>query len=243
MMTVQEVSRLTGVTVRALRYYDKIGLLSPARYTEAGYRLYDEAALERLQQILLFRELEFSLKDIQEILDRPGFDRNQALDQHIDLLKLKQERIGRLILLAREIRQKGGGTMDFSAFDTKQFDEYAKQAKEQWGDTQAYREYAEKTDGQTREDLQKAGDGLMAIFAVCGTMRDRDPADPALQAQVKRLQSYITEHYYTCDNRILSGLGKLYAAGGDFTRNIDAAGGAGTAELVNRAIQVYCGTN
>ena len=79
MMTVNEVSKLTGVSIRALQYYDKIGLLHPAQYTEAGYRLYDDAALERLQQILLFRELEFPLKQIQTIPQSPDFDRDKAL--------------------------------------------------------------------------------------------------------------------------------------------------------------------
>ena len=81
MMTVHEVSRYTGVTVRALQYYDRIGLLSPAERTPAGYRLYDEGSLERLQQILLFRELGFSLDDIRRILDSPDFDWNRALTQ------------------------------------------------------------------------------------------------------------------------------------------------------------------
>lgn len=81
MMTVNEVSKLTGVSARTLQYYDTIGLLKPSRYTESGYRLYDDTALERLQQILLFKELEFPLKEIKEIIDAPDFDRNKALEQ------------------------------------------------------------------------------------------------------------------------------------------------------------------
>ena len=91
---VNEVSKLTGVSIRTLQYYDRIGLLHPAKYTEAGYRLYDDAALEILQQILLFRELEFPLKDIKEIISRPDFDRGKALGQQIELLKLKKEHLG-----------------------------------------------------------------------------------------------------------------------------------------------------
>ena len=90
MMTVHAVSKLTGVSIRALQYYDEIGLLPPTRYTEAGYRLYDDAALERLQQILLFRELEFPLKEIKRILENPAFDRSKALEQQIELLTLKR---------------------------------------------------------------------------------------------------------------------------------------------------------
>lgn len=90
MMTVKEVSNLTGVSIRTLQYYDKIGLLHPAHRTQAGYRLYDDTALERLQQILLFRELEFSLEDIRKILKNPEFDREKALEQQITLLTLKK---------------------------------------------------------------------------------------------------------------------------------------------------------
>ena len=94
MKTVNEVSKLTGVSIRTLQYYDKIGLLKPAEYTESGYRLYDDAALERLQQILLFRELEFPLKDIKDIVTRSDFDKRLALDQQIELLELKNHKAG-----------------------------------------------------------------------------------------------------------------------------------------------------
>ncbi len=93
MKTVHEVSRLTGVSIRTLQYYDKIGLLRPAGHTRSGYRLYDDAALERLQQILLFRELEFPLKDIRAILESADFDREKALEQQITLLSLKKEHL------------------------------------------------------------------------------------------------------------------------------------------------------
>ena len=102
MMTVNEVSKLTGVSIRTLQYYDNIGLLKPAEYTESGYRLYDDAALERLQQILLFRELEFPLKDIKDIITRSDFDKNKALEQQIGLLKLRKEHIENLITMCKE---------------------------------------------------------------------------------------------------------------------------------------------
>ena len=97
MMTVHEVSKRTGVSIRALQYYDSIGLLHPTAVTEAGYRLYDEAALLTLQQILLFRELEFPLKEIRIILTDPDFDRGRAMEQQLRLLKLRRERLDRII--------------------------------------------------------------------------------------------------------------------------------------------------
>ena len=117
MKTVREVSKLTGVSVRTLHHYDAIGLLKPSRVTEAGYRLYDDTALARLQSILLFRELQFSLKEIRAILDAPSFDPADALTQQIALLELQQKRLTALIAFAREIQKKGVFQMEFQAFD------------------------------------------------------------------------------------------------------------------------------
>ena len=238
-MTVHEVSRLTGVSIRTLQYYDKIGLLRPAEYTEAGYRLYDDAALETLQQILLFRELEFPLKDIKKIIGSPDFDRNRALEQQIEMLKLKKEHLENLISLAVGIKEMGVRQLTFDAFDTRKIDEYAKQAKASWGTTPAYKEYEEKSRGRSKEDNLKIHQGMIEIFAQFGQIRDRDPASGEAQALVKRLQDYITEHMYTCTKEILGGLGRMYAGGGDFTKNIDSFGGEGTAVFAARAIEVY----
>lgn len=239
-MTVNEVSRLTGVSIRTLRYYDSIGLLKPAEYTEAGYRLYDDTALERMQQILLFRELEFSLKDIRKIVDAPDFDREKALTQQIELLTLKKEHLEGLIDFALGIKQAGEKTMDFKAFDTKKIEEYSKQAKEQWGQTEAYKEFEKKSQGRSSADEQAAAADFMKLFEEFGAMKDMNPSDEAVRTQVVKLQNFITEHYYTCTVGILKNLGEMYAAGGEFTENIDKAGGAGTAEFTAKAISIYC---
>ncbi len=241
MKTVHEVSELTGVTIRALQYYDRIGLLRPTARTEAGYRLYGDGDLARLQQIMLFRELEFPLKEIREIMAHPDFDRRKALEQQIGLLTLKKDRLEELIRLARTIKEKGDAAMDFSAFDTSKIDAYAKEAKAQWGETDAYKEFEERTAGQSREDRQSTADGLMAILSVFGQLKDKPASAPEAQAQVEALQQYITAHFYTCTDEILAGLGRLYAAGGEFTENIDRAGGAGTAAFTAEAIAFYCG--
>lgn len=119
MRTIKEVSRLAGVSIRTLHYYDSIGLLSPEKETESGYRLYDDTDLERLQQILLFRELQFPLKEIKGILDSPGFDKKKALEQQIKLLELKKEHLENLIDFARGIIMIGVRPLEFSVFDTK----------------------------------------------------------------------------------------------------------------------------
>ena len=240
MMTVNEVSKLTGVSIRTLQYYDKIGLLHPAKYTEAGYRLYNDAALETLQQILLFRELEFPLKDIKEIISRPDFDRSKALEQQIKLLTLKKEHIENLIDLAKGIKLLGVRKLKFEAFDTSKIDEYAAQAKASWGKTPAYKEFEEKSRGRTKEEDKKIYQGMIDIFGEFGQIRNTEPSSKDAQALVKKLQDYITEHMYTCTKKILSSLGKMYAGGGDFTKNIDSYGGEGTAEFTSQAIEIYC---
>ena len=240
MMTVNEVSKLTGVSIRTLQYYDKIGLLHPAKYTEAGYRLYNDAALETLQQILLFRELEFPLKDIKEIISRPDFDRSKALEQQIKLLTLKKEHIENLIDLAKGIKLLGVRKLKFEAFDTSKIDEYAAQAKAYWGKTPAYKEFEEKSRGRTKEEDKKIYQGMIDIFGEFGQIRNTEPSSKDAQALVKKLQDYITEHMYTCTKKILSSLGKMYAGGGDFTKNIDSYGGEGTAEFTHQAIEIYC---
>ena len=240
MRTVNEVSKLTGVSVRTLHHYDEIGLLKPTSVTEAGYRMYDDTALERLQHILLFRELQFPLKDIKKILDSPDFDRNKALEQQIELLMMKKEHLEKLIIYARGIKFLGVKHMDFSAFDTKKMDEYAAQAKENWGKTEAYKEFEEKSKNWSNETTENMAKDMMLLFVEFGQMKDLDPKDDKVQAQVKNLQDYITKHFYNCTKQILSGLGQMYACGGEFTENIDGYGGAGTAEFVNKAIQIYC---
>ena len=245
MMTVKQVSELTGVSIRTLRYYDKIGLLSPSDHTEGGYRLYDDTALERLQQILLFRELEFPLKDIireiKTILESPAFDRSKAIEQQIELLELKKQHLQKLIDFARGIKMLGVRAVDFTAFDRSKLDEYAQRAKAEWGDTPEYKEFEEKDSKRTAAENDQLTERFMTLFAEFGELKGGSPDSPEAQAQVRKLQSFITENMYTCTDEILRGLGKMYAAGGEFTENIDRAGGKGTAEFTAAAIEVCLG--
>ena len=156
-MKINEVAKITGVTVRTLHYYDQIGLLKPSRITEAGYRLYDQEALTALQQILFFRELDFSLQEIREITGRPGYDRREALEKHRDMLLKKKKRIEGLIgLVDRTL--KGKNDMSFLEFDKTEIEEmkerYAAEVRERWGSTAAYQE--------ERERRQRRGRGAYA---------------------------------------------------------------------------------
>ena len=238
MKTVKEVSRLTGVSVRTLHHYDAIGLLKPTAVTEAGYRLYDEQTLGKLQTILLFRELEFPLKEIKEMLTAEHFDPMAALDDQIRLLELRREKLDRLIEHARHIQNTGVMNMDFKAYDNKKLDAYAQEAKKRWGHTAAWRESQAR--GKKADQELRDADGLMDIFRRLGQFRQGDPAAPEAQELIAQLQQYICDHYYNCTKQILFGLGQMYAAGDEMNENIDRAGGAGTGDFARRAIEIYC---
>ena len=238
MKTVKEVSRLTGVSVRTLHHYDAIGLLKPTAVTEAGYRLYDEQTLGKLQTILLFRELEFPLKEIKEMLTAEHFDPMAALDDQIRLLELRREKLDQLIEHARHIQNTGVMNMDFKAYDNKKLDAYAQEAKKRWGHTDAWRESQER--GKNADQERTDADGLMDIFRRLGQLRQGDPAAPEAQELITELQQYICDHYYNCTKQILYGLGQMYAAGDEMNENIDRAGGAGTGDFARRAIEIYC---
>ena len=239
MKTVKEVSRLTGVSVRTLHHYDAIGLLKPTQVTEAGYRLYDDVAIERLYMILVFRELGLSLKEIASLLHAPDYDRNRCLEKQIALM---QERVSQLqdrITLAKGILTIGVKYMDFESFDPKKMDEYSAQAKALYGKTDAYKEFEQKSKNRTKEQEKDLGGQVMDFFARLGKMRPCAPDCEEAQSWAKELQAFFTEHYYNCTPQILAGLAESYAGGGSMTENIDKAGGPGTGAFAKEVIDLY----
>ena len=244
MMTVHEAAEIFGISIRTLQYYDKISLLSPSAVTDAGYRLYDDTTLDKLRQIMLFRELEFPLKEIISIMNDPHYDAKKALEQQLELLRLRREHIDDLIRFAEKIQRTGVDHLmtknDFSVFDKSKIDDYARRAKEQWGGTAEYKEFEGKNTARSDKDNSDLIRRTMTFFEKFGELKDLDPADKEVQDLVRELQKFFCENYYNCTDEILLGLGKMYAGGGEFTENIDKAGGTGTAEFVHRAIEIYC---
>lgn len=238
MKTVKEISRLTGISVRTLHYYDEINLLKPTETTDAGYRLYDDTALERLHSILLFRELQFPLGEIKAILDSNGFDKEAALKEQIKLLEMQKNRLDKIIDSARKLLMKGNDNMNFSAFNKSEIDKYADEAKRKWENTAAYKEFAEK-----HSDSDDKAEEFMQIFAEIGKIKHLEPDSQTVQSMIKKLQNFITENYYTCTDDILKGLGQMYIADERFKNNIDSAGGNGTAEFTAQAINTYYKNN
>lgn len=236
MRTVKELSQLSGVNVRTLHYYDEIDLLKPSQVAENGYRYYDHKAIARLQEILLFRELEFPLKTIKKIVDSPSYDQQAALAKQIKLLEVKKAHLEGVLAHARRLQDEGD-TMTFTAFDKSQLEVLETEAKERWGSTQAYQAFAAKTN---QKDFAKMTDEMSVVMAEFGRLKNLAVTDDKVQAQVKVLQDYISENFYPCSPEILASLGKMYVADNRFSQTIDQVGGAGTAQFVSRAIAHYC---
>ncbi len=238
-MQIKEFAELMGVSVRTLHYYDEIGLLVPAYVDKCtGYRYYDESSLLRMQEILFYRELDFSLKSIAEILSSPNYEAKKALKEQKKLLILKKERLERLIS-AIDNAMKGENIM--RAFDNSEFEKYKAEAKEKWGKTYAYKEHTEKTKNYSKDkwnSLAEDMNDILAEFAVC-MKNGEEPYSAKAQSLVEMLKSHITENYYQCTNEILSGLGQMYVADERFKNNIDKHAD-GTAEFICKAIEVYC---
>ena len=167
-MQIKKFADFTGVSVRTLHYYDEIGLLTPAYVDKStGYRFYNENSLIRMQEILFYRELDFSLKSIGEILSSPNYDKNKALEEQKQLLTLKKERLERLIS-AIDGAVKGENVM--TAFDNSEFEKYKAEARDKWGKTEAYKEHAQRTKNYSMQkwyDLAEGMDHIMAEFALC----------------------------------------------------------------------------
>ena len=238
-MQIKEFAKLCGVSVRTLHYYDETGILKPSYVDKnTGYRYYDEASLLRMQEILFYRELDFSLKSISEILSSPDYNKEKALAEQKKLLILKKERLEKLIS-AIDGATKGVNIM--KAFDNSEFEKYKDEAKERWGGTEAYKEYSEKTKDYSAEKQNSLADSMDAIMEDFSRYMKEgySPAYNEVQSLVGTLQKHITESYYTCTKEILFGLGQMYVCDERFKDNIDKHG-KGTADYICSAITDYC---
>lgn len=241
-MKISEVAKLSGITVRTLHYYDEIELLKPSETTEAGYRMYSSEDLERLQQILFFRELDFPLNEIKEIMLNPNYDKNEALNKHKEFLIEKRKRIDGLITLIDKTI-KGDNNMSFKEFDNSKIEEnkrkYAEEVKNRWGNTDAYKEYEKKTSSYDGNSWNEINEGMVEILKEFADNRAEDPNSDIIQSLVEKWQSYITSNFYNCTKEILSCLGLMYIGDERFKENIDKYG-EGTAEFMAKAIEIYC---
>ncbi|HGK7158364.1 TPA: MerR family transcriptional regulator [Streptococcus agalactiae] len=236
MKTVKEISHISGISVRTLHYYDEIDLLPPSFVGENGYRYYDDESLIKLQEILLFKELEFPLKKIKEIMDSPNYDRNQALLDQIRWLELKKQRLEEVIEHAKSI-QRGKNMSDFTAYNQEELEAFQEEARTCWGDTDSYKEFE---NSYSKNDFSMISQAMSQIFKDFGQLKELSPTDEKVQKQVQILQDYITAQFYNCTNDLLASLGIMYIQDERFQRSIDNWGGQGTALFVSKAIDSYC---
>ena len=231
-LSIGDAAQRLGVSVRTLRHYDEIGLLKPTQVGENGYRYYDREAMALLQQVLFYRELGMSLKEIGPLLQAPETQRRKALEAHRHLLELKKQQLEGLLQLVDDTL--GGKTMQKPKITQADIDaakeQYAAEAKERWGHTDAWKQSQGKTPNAAKMD---------EIFQGFAALLGTDPADGAVQAQVKTWQQFITDNLYPCTDEILAGLGQMYVCDERFTANLDKYG-EGTAKLMSDAIKIYC---
>lgn len=198
MKTVKEVSQITGVSIRTLRYYDEIGLLPPTTITEAGYRLYDQRALEKLQEILFFKELELPLNEIRDMMNRPDYNKQQVLATQKHLLECKRNRLNGIIELISDV-MKGVNTMSFGAFNKKEVEQIVNHTLshmnpetlaeqiDQFGGEEAYKEYLSKgfeNEKALVELIKWYGSKEKALQAVLGTSTAPKPTVSAADTEL-----------------------------------------------------------
>ncbi|MNK65517.1 HTH-type transcriptional activator mta [compost metagenome] len=243
-LTVKSVAKLAGVSVRTLHHYDEIGLLRPAALSDAGYRQYSDADLERLQQILFFRELDFSLQEIKQILERPDFDRREALLTHRRLLTEKQTRLQAILRsVDQTLEAMGRGeTMEkdvmFEVFNDPKLKEYQEEARQRWGGSDAYAESERRTRGYSKQDWITIKAEMEAVTLGMASAMGHDPASPEVQAKVGAWFELINQRFYTCTPEIFRGLGEMYVADPRFTATYEKVK-PGLAEFMRDAMAIY----
>jgi MerR family transcriptional regulator, thiopeptide resistance regulator len=227
--TVSEVAGLSHVSVRTLHHYDEIDLVRPAKRSDAGYRLYDHHDLERLQQVLFFREVGFSLEDIRAVLDDPAFDRTEALLVQRELLEDKTERLRAMITTidtAIEAEQKGIAMDEKDMFEVFGGDDptrYEDEARERWGDTDAYKESRRRAKSYTKEDWLRIKTDQEAVEDGFATAMSEGftPDSPEALALAERARLGIDQAFYPCSYQMHANLGRMYIADQRFAKHYD----------------------
>jgi DNA-binding transcriptional MerR regulator len=234
---VKEVTELTGVSVRTLHHYDELGLLVPSARTGAGYRLYDDGDLLRLQQILIGRELGLALEEIRRSLDDPSFDRKRALlQQRAELQQRARQTDAMLHAVDAALalidqpdagHQNPGDTMDMKQiFDGFEPSKYEAEAEQRWGNTDAFKESKKRTQRYTKEDWQRYAAEQASIYAdaFAALRAGKSPADAEVMDVAERHRQCIERWFYPCSYEMHRGLGAMYEQDARFAENIDKHG-------------------
>ena len=250
MYKISEFSKLCGMSIRMLRHYDEIGLLVPYSTTNKGYRVYDDANLKKAQEILLFKELEFSLSEITEILGSKNYNPNDALHMQKNLLTLKRERLDKIIdfidelLNNKEISMKDtlNKALDKSVIDNTKL-MYAKEAKQRWNTTSEYKQSQERMSSYSQEELEQIQEEQAKIYKDLAQLMSKGIKDEEVQNKVHEVRMFISKYWYECTIDIFSSLGEMYVSDERFTKNINKAAGAKLSPFLSEAIAYYCDQN
>ena len=245
--TVQQLAKLAGVSVRTLHHYDQIGLLKPARVEKNGYRKYEERELLQLQQILFFRELEFPLEEITRVMTAPGFDLKAALNDQRKLIELKKKRLNGLIKTIdktiSKLNQKNQMKDEelYGSFNKDEMNQYAEEAKQRWGNTEAYKQSQERYAKMSKEDIQKFKEDGEKWCAKMATMMDLDPAGAEVQEMIAGHYNALRV-WYEPNLKMYRGLADMYVDDARFTAYYDKHA-VGLAKFMREAMHAYCEAN
>ncbi len=250
MYKINEVSKLIGVSIRMLHHYDKIRLLEPSKRTDSNYRMYNDDDIAILYQILLFKELEFPLQEIKQILDDKDFNRKEALKAQRNLIFKKKQRLERILeSIDDTIENLGGETMskdNFKAFGyeevKKHQEKYKEETEKRYGNSDAYKESQEKTSKYSKNDWENIMEEASGIYEELAKLREKDPSDNQVQDLVEQWRNHISTNFYNCTIEIFRGLALMYVADERFTKNIDKYG-EGLAQFMSDAMNIYCDNN
>jgi DNA-binding transcriptional MerR regulator len=241
--TVSQLAKMAGVSVRTLHHYDQIGLLAPSARTGAGYRLYGEPELLRLQQILFFKELDMPLDEVRQILDDPGFEQVTALEHHRQLLHRRMERLARLLkTIDKTIDRLAEEDMTltdeelYEGFTTEQIERYKREAREMY-DPALVEESERRVKKMSRAQWQAVGAEGEAVTTGLAALAGRGPGDPEVQALIARHHAWI-ENFYPCSAEIYRGLGQLYVEHAEF-RAFYEKYRPGLADFMSAAMEHY----
>lgn len=241
-MKIKELADLVGISIRTLHYYDEIGLLSPKKSIDSGYRIYSNDDLETLQQILFFRELDFPLKEIKQIINSSSFDKQKALIKHKQMLNNKRKQIDILIsTIDKSIKHMKGeiemtNKEKFAGFDFSK-NPYEEEARKLWGD-----EAVDESNAKIANMSKEAQSDVSKLYLKLASLRHGLPTSKEAQEAIEEWYNCLNTHFGNYSLEAFKGLGQAYVDDKRFTQNIDQFG-VGLAKFMNEAMSYYAERN
>ena len=251
MYRINEISKLTNISIRTLQHYDNIELLKATKKGDSNYRYYTDEDIEKLYQIMLLKELDFSLREIKSIMNYKNYDKIKALNMQKKLILKKRNRLDNIIKSIEMIlsNEKGNTIMskdNFKVFSYEEVENYKKnyeeEVKDKYKNTDSYKQSNKRTSSYSKEDWENITNEANQIYISLAEHLDKNPGDMKVQEIVQKWRDHITNNYYDCTVEIFRGLALMYISDERFTKNIDKFG-SGLAQFLSDAMNVYCDNN